>query len=115
MSRKAPFPTTNLSSLPRPPPPQINRTLFQEKTVDQSIIGKLFLLCIEGKVSAIKDFIIQNGLTVNDMVDTSGDSILHKILQNENLSKRDKIELFRFFEKNMFKYCLICLIYLSHI
>ena len=104
MSRKAPFPTTNLSSLPRPPPPQINRTLFQEKTVDQSIIGKLFLLCIEGKVSAIKDFIIQNGLTVNDMVDTSGDSILHKILQNENLSKRDKIELFRFLkEKNLLK------------
>jgi hypothetical protein len=98
---KAPFQQTNL---PRPPPPAINRTLFQEKTVDQSIIGKLFLLCIEGKVSAIKDFILQNGLTVNDMVDTNGDSILHKILQNENLSKRDKIELFRFFkEKNLLK------------
>ena len=97
---KAPFQT----NLPRPPPPQINRTLFQEKTVDQSIIGKLFLLCIEGKVSAIKDFILQNGLTVNDMVDTTGDSILHKILQNENLSKRDKIELFRFLkEKNLLK------------
>jgi hypothetical protein len=92
------------SNIPRPPPPQINRTLFQERVVDQSIIGKLFLLCIEGKVSAIKDFILQNGLTVNDMVDTTGDSILHKILQNENLSKRDKIELFRFLkEKNLLK------------
>jgi hypothetical protein len=87
---------------PRPTP--VNRTLIQDKVVDSSVIGKLFLLCIEGKVSAIKDFIIQNGLTVNDMVDSTGDNILHKILQNENLSKRDKIELFRFLkEKNLLK------------
>ena len=82
----------------------INRTIINQPVIDPTIIGKLFLLCIEGKVTPIKEYIIKNGLTVNDMVDTNGESILHKVLQNENLSKRDKLELFRFFEeKNLLK------------
>ncbi len=81
-----------------------NRTIIPSKTVDESVIGKLFLLCIEGKVSAIKDFILTNGITVNDMIDSTGESILHKILINSNLSNRDKIELFRFLkDKNLLK------------
>ena len=82
----------------------LNRTIIESVPIDPVIIGKLFLLCIEGKVTPIKEYIIQNGLTVNDMVDTNGESILHKILQNQNISNRDKIELFRFFEeKNLLK------------
>lgn len=82
----------------------INRTIINKSTIDPLIIGKLFLLCIEGKIGPIKEYIIKNGLTVNDMVDTNEESILHKVLQNENLLKRDKIELFRFFEeKNLLK------------
>ncbi len=81
-----------------------NRTIIPSKTVDESVVGKLFLLCIEGKVSAIKDFILTNGITVNDMTDSTGESVLHKILLNANLSNRDKIELFRFFkDKNLLK------------
>ncbi len=81
-----------------------NRTIIPSKTVDESVVGKLFLLCIEGKVSAIKDFILTNGITVNDMTDSTGESVLHKILLNANLSSRDKIELFRFFkDKNLLK------------
>ncbi len=100
-------PTSMTFNKPNPPVQQfrpINRTIVNQPVVDSTIIAKLFLLCIEGKVTPIKEYIIKNGLTVNDMVDTNGESILHKVLQNENLTKRDKIELFRFFEeKNLLK------------
>ena len=106
MSRNEPMTNISRPSFPPIQQPRLfnNRTIVNPTTIDPVIIGKLFLLCIEGKISPIKEYIIKNGLTVNDMVDTNGESILHKVLQNENLSKRDKIELFRFFEeRNLLK------------
>jgi hypothetical protein len=106
MSRNEPMTNINRPSFPPIQQPRLlnNRTIINPTTIDPVIVGKLFLLCIEGKISSIKEYIIKNGLTVNDMVDTNGESILHKVLQNENLLKRDKIELFRFFEeKNLLK------------
>ena len=106
MSRNEPMTNINRPSFPPIQQPRVfnNRTIVNPVPVDPVILGKLFLLCIEGKISQIKEYINKNGLTVNDMVDTNGESILHKVLQNENLSKRDKIELFRFFdEKNLLK------------
>lgn len=106
MSRNEPMTNINRPPFPSIQQPRLfnNRTIINPITVDPVVVGKLFLLCIEGKISPIKEYIIKNGLTVNDMVDTNGESILHKVLQNENLLKRDKIELFRFFEeKNLLK------------
>ena len=50
-----------------------NRTIIPSKTVDESVIGKLFLLCIEGKVSAIKDFILTNGKKISDIKTEKGE------------------------------------------
>ena len=37
----------------------LNRTIIESVPIDPVIIGKLFLLCIEGKVTPIKEYIIQ--------------------------------------------------------
>ena len=89
-SKFIPRPTFDRSAL--------GRTIVNTKTADAAVVAKLFLLCQEGKISAIKEYINRNGLTVNDMVDQNGQSILHIVLRNENLTYREKLELFRFFQ-----------------
>ena len=77
---------------------QINRTLVNSKTQDEIIIQRLFKECNSGNVSTIKNYILKNGLTVNDMIDENNTSVLHVILTNENMSNIDKLKIVNFLE-----------------
>ena len=76
-------------------------------TINGQNLSRIFKINLINNVTpdiTIKNFILTNGITVNDMIDSTGESVLHKILINYNLTSRDKIELFRFFkDKNLLK------------
>lgn len=82
--------------------PYFNRTVIPSKEIDPIIISKLLLNVSsnENNILDLKEFIMKNGITTNDMLNEDGQSILHIILQNENLSKRQKIEIIKFFRDN---------------
>lgn len=80
------------------PRPQFqNRSVIPERTMDSSIVDKLFLLFQEGQISRIKDYIVTNNITPN-VVNADGETILHLVLKNESLSKYDKRELTNFLD-----------------
>ena len=84
---------------PRPAP--INRTFFPSRDFDPLIITQLLLKAsTENNLLDLKKFIMENGITTNDMLNEDGQSILHLILLNINLSKRQKLEMFRFLRDN---------------
>lgn len=86
-------------------PPFVARTIVNPRVVDSTIIAKLFLICQEGQISNIKDYIILNGLTANNLVNTDGQSILHVILLNDSITPREKIEIFKFLaSRNLLKF-----------
>jgi hypothetical protein len=86
-------------------PPFIPRTIINQRVVDSTIIAKLFLICQEGIISNIKEYILSKGLTANDIVNTDGQSILHVILLNDSISPRDKTDIFKFLaSRNLLKF-----------
>ena len=97
----------NISNISKPPirPPFIPRTIINQRVVDPSIIAKLFLICQEGVISNIKNYIISKGLNANDLVNTDGQSILHVILLNDSITPREKTDLFKFLaSRNLLKF-----------
>jgi ankyrin repeat protein len=97
----------NISNISKPPirPPFIPRTIINQRVVDPSIIAKLFLICQEGVISNIKNYIISKGLNANDLVNTDGQSILHVILLNDSITPREKTDIFKFLaSRNLLKF-----------
>jgi ankyrin repeat protein len=85
--------------IPRPNP--INRTILTSREYDPLIITQLLLkVSTENNLLELKKFIMENGITTNDMLNEDGQSILHLILINANLSKRQKMEMVRFLRDN---------------
>jgi ankyrin repeat protein len=82
--------------------PYMNRTVIPTKEIDPLIISKLLLNVStnENNILDLKEFILKNGITTNDMLNEEGQSILHIVLSNENLSKRQKLEIVKFFRDN---------------
>ena len=82
--------------------PYLNRTVIPTKEIDPLIISKLLLNVStnENNILDLKEFILKNGITTNDMLNEEGQSILHIVLSNENLSKRQKLEIVKFFRDN---------------
>jgi len=76
--------------------PPMGRTMIESRVINKSIVQKLFLLCVDGSISSVKDYILKTGITINDMVDENGQSIIHIIIQNDNLNQGEKIELLTF-------------------
>jgi len=86
-------------------PPFIPRTIINQRVVDSTIIAKLFLICQEGIISNIKEYILSKRLTANDLVNIDGQSILHVILLNDSISPRDKTDIFKFLaSRNLLKF-----------
>ncbi len=76
-----------------------NRTIIPARTYDPLIITQLLLkAATENNLLDLQKFIHENGITTNDMINEDGQSILHLILLNLNLSKRQKLEMIRFFK-----------------
>ncbi len=76
-----------------------NRTIIPARTFDPLIITQLLLkAATENNLLELQKFINENGITTNDMINEEGQSILHLILLNLNLSKRQKLEMVRFFK-----------------
>jgi hypothetical protein len=75
-----------------------SKIIIESRSIDKNIIQRLFLLCTDGSISAIKDYILKFGITNNDMVDENGQSNIHIIIQNDNLNQGEKIELLNFFK-----------------
>ncbi len=81
--------------------PMINRTILPSREYDPLIITQLLLKAsTENNLLELKKFIMENGITTNDMLNEEGQSILHLILINANLSKRQKLEMVRFLRDN---------------
>lgn len=98
---KQPF-KPNLSKLPPRLPPYINRTIIPTKEIDPSIISTLLLKVSTDEVNILElgNFIMSNGITTNDMLNEDGESILHIIISNENLSQKKKLDLIKYLDSN---------------
>ena len=82
--------------------PYLNRTVIPTKEIDPLIISKLLLNVStnENNILDLKEFILKNGITTNDMLNEEGQSILHIVISNDNLSRRQKLEIVKFFRDN---------------
>jgi len=82
--------------------PFLNRTLIPSKELDPLIISKLLLNVStnESNILELKEYIIKNGITTSDMVNEEGQSILHIVIANDNLSKRQKLDIIKFLRDN---------------
>lgn len=83
----------------RQPFPQrqiLNRTIIKDKLRDDLTINSILLKFTEGNVLDIKKTLGEIGLTINEIVDDKSKTVLHLILENENLTKEHKLELIRF-------------------
>lgn len=100
----APFGQTSFNPQMRPPPMRptiINRTIIPSREYDPLIITQLLLKAsTENNLLDLKKFIMENGITTSDMLNEEGQSILHLVLLNLNLSERQKLEFVRFLRDN---------------
>ena len=78
--------------------PFLNRTLIPSKEIDPLLISKLLLNVStnESNILELKEYIIKNGITTSDMINEEGQSILHVVIANDNLSKRQKFDIVKF-------------------
>ncbi len=74
-------------------------TYFPYKSTDNATVDKLFLIVQDGDYNKIREFVNDNGITLN-IRNKNGESVLHKIIPREELSKKDRYELVRFFLDN---------------
>ena len=82
--------------------PFLNRTLIPSKEIDPLLISKLLLNVStnESNILELKEYIIKNGITTSDMINEEGQSILHIVIANDNLSKRQKLDIVKFLRDN---------------
>jgi ankyrin repeat protein len=82
--------------------PFLNRTLIPSKEIDPLLISKLLLNVStnESNILELKEYIIKNGITTSDMINEEGQSILHVVIANDNLSKRQKFDIVKFLRDN---------------
>ena len=82
--------------------PFLNRTLIPSKEIDPLLISKLLLNVStnESNILELKEYIIKNGITTSDMINEEGQSILHVVIANDNLSKRQKLDIVKFLRDN---------------
>jgi ankyrin repeat protein len=73
-----------------------NRIIFNDGKIDSDIISKLFLLIQEDNFLKLQQFINENGITTNSMIDDSGKSITHIIVESSNLSIPTKKQLLKY-------------------
>ena len=92
---KQPFKPQPFKQQPSRLPPYINRTIIPTKEIDPTIISTLLLKVSTDEINILEigNFIMTNGITTNDMLNEDGESILHLIISNENLSEKKKLEL----------------------
>lgn len=83
------FPQTN-------PKPKIQynlgKTFIPEKKISDDLINSLFLIVSEGNYIKIKDFLLVNHSSTI-VKNSNGESVLHLVIKNSNISKNDKLEL----------------------
>ena len=63
-----------------------------EKKPSDEIINNLFLVVSEGNYLKIKDFLLRNHMSMISKND-AGESVLHIIIQNSNITQNEKLEL----------------------
>lgn len=66
-----------------------------EKKISNDLVIKLFSEVSSGNYMKLKDFLLQNQLTMSSRTET-GDSVLHMIIENSNITEREKIQLINF-------------------
>ena len=73
--------------------PFLNRTIIPSKDIDPLLISTLLLKVSTDEVNILDlgNFILSNGITTNDMLNEDGQSILHIIISNDNISSRKKL------------------------
>lgn len=69
-----------------------SKTSIPEKKVSDDMIGKLFLTVSEGNYLKIRDFLLNNQMSMG-LKNENGESVLHIIIKNSNISKNDKLAL----------------------
>lgn len=79
--------------------PPVGKTYFPYRNIDDTIVDKLFLIVQDGDYNKIREFITDNGITLN-IRNKNGESVLHKIIPREELSNKDKLDLIKFFLDN---------------
>ena len=78
----------------------VNRTLIKSKDVNESEIQRLFETAMVGNITELKKMIKMIGLTVSDMIDSEGKSIIHIIIENDNLTTSDKTDCLKYLNKH---------------
>ena len=72
--------------------PIVGKYYIPEKKLNEETISKLFLAVSEGNFLKIKDFILSNEISMSAKND-SGESVLHTIIKNSNISSNEKLDL----------------------
>ena len=82
--------------------PFLNRTIIPSKDIDPVLISTLLLKVSTDEINILElgNFILSNGITTNDMLNEDGQSILHLIISNENISSRKKLEIIKYLRAN---------------
>ena len=104
MINKNPMAFKSQQYRPQPPrlPPYINRTVLPTKEIDPLMISTLLLKVSTDDINILElgNFILSNGITTNDMINEDGESILHLIISNQNLSDKKKLEIIKYLGAN---------------
>jgi ankyrin repeat protein len=66
-----------------------------EKKTSPELVSKLFLTVAEGNYLKIKEFILANQVSMISKNET-GESVLHLIIKNSNITEQEKLQLVRF-------------------
>ena len=102
---RPPFQPFGMKQFTPQPRPYVNRVLFNDAPIDQSIISKLFLLIQEDNFKKLQEFINENGITTNSMIDDNGQTVVHVITSSQNLSIVTKKQLLKYL-KTIGYYCI---------
>ena len=80
----------------------LNRTIIPTKDIDPLLISTLLLKVSTDEINILElgNFILTNGITTNDMLNEDGESILHLIISNNNISSRKKLEIIKYLKAN---------------
>lgn len=70
----------------------ISKTVIPEKKLSADTINKLFAEVANGNYLKLKQFLLENQLTMTSRNDTD-ESVLHIIIKNSNISQKEKLQL----------------------
>lgn len=73
----------------------INKISVPEKKMNPELVNRMFLSVSEGDYLKVKEFILSNQISMIAKND-SGESVLHLIIKNSNISDSDKLQLIIF-------------------